>query len=138
MTVVELGEKGVLSIRTVPLTPLHDMVELRGRYEELMRKSFYENTSYQTDYVHITLTDEADVPEAMARLRTVYQNLMKLSYDNTRTRHLSQIDRAEDMEAKSPMEVFAAFYEKQNGTELTGEQEALLQGLIEKIWEGEA
>lgn len=138
VTVVELGEKGTLSIRTVPLTPLHDMVELRGRYEELMSRSFYENTSYQTDYVHITLTDEADVPEAMARLRTVYQNLMKLSYDNARTRHLSQIDRAENVEAKAPMEVFAEFYAKQNGTELTEEQVALLQGLIEKIWEGEA
>ena len=138
VTVVELGEKNALTVRTVPLTPLHDMVELRGRYAELMRKSFYENTTYQTDYVSVTLTDEADVPEAMARLRTVYQNLMKLSYDNTRTRHLSQIDGAEDVEAKSPMEVFAAFYEKQNGTPLTEEQEALLRGLIEKIWEGEA
>ena len=114
------------------------MVELRGRYDELMSRSFYENTTWQTDYVSITLTDEADVPEAMARLRVVYQNLMKLGYDNARTRHLSQIDGAEDVEAKAPMEVFAAFYEKQNGTPLTEEQEALLRGLIEKIWEGEA
>ena len=138
VTVVELGEKNALTVRTVPLIPLHDMVELRGHYEELMSHSFYENTTYQTDYVHITLTDEADVPEALARLRVVYQNLMKLSYDNTRTRHASQTDGVEDMEAKAPMEVFAEFYEKQNGVPLTEEQETLLQGLIEKIWEGEA
>lgn len=138
VTVAELGGKGALTVRTVPLTPLRDMVELRGSYEELMRRSFYAGTSYPEDYVHITLTDEADVPEAMGRLRAVYQNLMKLDYDNTRTRHLSQLDGAEDAETKSPMEVFAEFYEKQNGTTLSDEQTALLQGLIEKIWEDDA
>jgi exonuclease SbcD len=114
------------------------MLELRGRYEELMRRSFYENTNYQEDYVHITLTDEEDVPEAMGRLRVVYRNLMKLSYDNTRTRHASQIDGAEDLDTKSPMDVFSEFYEKQNGTGLSEEQESFLKILIDKIWEDEA
>lgn len=138
VTVAELGGKGALSVRTVPLIPKRDMVELRGSYEELMRKSFYEGTTYPEDYVHITLTDEEDVPEAMARLRVVYRNLMKLSYDNTRTRCLAQIDAAEDTERKTPLEVFAEFYEKQNGAALGGEQEALLKTLIETIWEEEA
>ena len=138
VTMVELGEKGALTVRTVPLIPKRDMVELRGRYEELMRRSFYENTNYQEDYVHITLTDEEDVPEAMGRLRVVYRNLMKLSYDNTRTRHVSQIDGAEDLDTKSPMDVFSEFYEKQNGTGLSEEQESFLKILIDKIWEDEA
>ena len=138
VTVAELGGKGALSVRTVPLIPKRDMVELRGSYEELMRKSFYEGTTYPEDYVHITLTDEEDVPEAMARLRVVYRNLMKLSYDNTRTRCLAQIDAAENTERKTPLELFAEFYEKQNGAALGGEQEALLKTLIETIWEEEA
>lgn len=138
VTIVELGEKGALTVRRVPLIPKRDMVELRGRYEELMRRSFYENTNYQEDYVHITLTDEEDVPEAMGRLRVVYRNLMKLSYDNTRTRHASQIDGAEDLDTKSPMDVFSEFYEKQNGTGLSEEQESFLKILIDKIWEDEA
>ena len=138
VTMVELGEKGALTVRTVPLIPKRDMLELRGRYEELMRRSFYENTNYQEDYVHITLTDEEDVPEAMGRLRVVYRNLMKLSYDNTRTRHASQIDGAEDLDTKSPMDVFSEFYEKQNGTGLSEEQESFLKILIDKIWEDEA
>ena len=138
VTMVELGEKGALTVRTVPLIPKRDMLELRGRYEELMRRSFYENTNYQEDYVHITLTDEEDVPEAMGRLRVVYRNLMKLSYDNTRTRHASQIDGAEDLDTKSPMDVFSEFYEKQNGTGLSEEQENFLKILIDKIWEDKA
>ena len=81
---MELGEKGKKDIRTIPLKPLRDMVELRGTYEELTAKNFYENTSYPADYVHITLTDEEDIPEAMGRLRVIYPYLMKLDYDNMR------------------------------------------------------
>lgn len=138
VTVIELREKGVLTVGTVPLVPKRDMAELRGRYDELMSRRFYEGTGYQEDYVRITLTDEDDVPEAMARLRTVYRNLMKLDYDNTRTRHLAQLDRAEDAEKRSPMELFSDFYEKQNGAEPTEEQRELLKKLMEEIWEGEA
>ncbi|MCR5665106.1 MAG: exonuclease SbcCD subunit D [Oscillospiraceae bacterium] len=135
VTVVELGGKGSLRIRTVPLKPKRDLTELRGRYEELMRRSFYEGKPWQEDYVHITLTDEDDVPEAMARLRTVYRNLMKLDYDNARTRHTAQIDAAAETDRKSPLELFGEFYEKQNGEKPNDAQLALLSGLIEEIWE---
>ena len=61
VTVVELGPKGTVTVGTVPLTPLRDLAELRGTYEELIFRGFYEGTSYQKDYVHITLTDEEDI-----------------------------------------------------------------------------
>ena len=137
VTVVELKEKGTLHVRTSPLTPRRELVELRGPYEELMSKRFYENTGYQEDYIHITLTDEEDVPEAMARLRVVYRNLMKLDYDNTRTRTVFQLEAAQDTENQSPLQLFAKFYEKQNGTKPSEEQYALLEKLIETIWEEE-
>ena len=69
VTVVELKEKGNTSVRTVPLTPMRDMVELKGTYDELTLKSFYENTSYREDYVHITLTDEEDIPDVVQVIR---------------------------------------------------------------------
>lgn len=137
VTVVELAEKGSVSVRTVPLVPRHDMVELRGTYSELMARSFYDGTSYQEDYTHIILTDENDIFDAVSKLRQVYHNLMKLDYDNTRTRHKAVIGGAEDLETKSPIELFAEFYHKQNGMEMTEEQTAFMNGMIEKIWEGE-
>lgn len=138
VTIVELGAKGTLALRTAALVPKRDMAELRGRYEELMSRSFYENTAYPEAYVHITLTDEEDVPEALARLRVVYPNLMKLDYDNRRTRTMAQIDGTDEAEKKSPLELFSEFYEKQNGTRPSEEQEALLTKLIESIWEEQA
>ena len=138
VTVAELGEKGRLRVRTLPLTPKRDLIELRGSYEELMSRSFYENTGYRDDYVRITLTDEDDIPEAMARLRVVYRNLMKLGYDNARTRHAARIEGAADAEKRTPLEIFGELYEKQNGERPNERQEALLTKLIGAIWEGDA
>ena len=137
VTVAELKEKGTLEIHTVPLIPRRDMVELKGSYQKLTLREFYENTTYQEDYTHITLTDEEDIPDAVAKLRAVYHNLMKLDYDNTRTRHSAAISGAENVETRSPIALFAEFYELQNGLPMSAEQTELVASLIEKIWEGE-
>lgn len=137
VSVIELHSKGALSVRTVPLKPLRDMVEIRGSYSELTLKSFYENTTLQTDYVHVTLTDEEDIVDAIGKLRSIYRNLMKLDYDNTRTRAASVIDAAAEVEKKSPIELFSDFYELQNNAPMNREQEHFIKNLIEEIWEGE-
>ncbi len=137
VTVAELREKGTLDVTTVPLKPLRDMVELRGNYEELIARDFYKGTSYQEDYVHITLTDEEDIPDAIGKLRIVYRNLMKLDYDNLRTRNTNIIDKAENVEKKSPYELFSEFYEKQNNQPMSDSQTDFVKKMIEEIWEGE-
>ena len=137
VTVAELKEKDTLEIHTVPLIPRRDMVELKGSYQQLTLREFYENTTYQEDYTHITLTDEEDIPDAVAKLRAVYHNLMKLDYDNTRTRHSAAISGAENVETRSPIDLFAEFYELQNGLPMSAEQTEIVTSLIEKIWEGE-
>ncbi len=137
VTVVELAEKGKVSLRTVPLVPKRDLVELKGTYSELTLKAFYENTTWQEDYTHITLTDEEDVPDAIGKLRTVYHRLMKLDYDNRRTRAAAEIGGAEDVETKSPFELFAEFYALQNNQPMSEEQEKHMRELIRVTWEDE-
>ena len=137
VTIVDLAEKGSLSVKTVSLVPMRDMVEIKGKYNEIMLKSFYENTSYQEDYIHITLTDEEDIVDAIGKLRTVYHNLMKLDYDNKRTRSVSQVDSAVDVETKTPIELFSDFYELQNNQPMSDEQKAFVEDLIEQVWEDE-
>lgn len=138
VTVVELGEKGRVSVRTVPLKPIRDLAELRGTYEELTFRGFYEGTSWQRDYVHITLTDEEDIPDAVGKLRIIYPNLMKLDYDNKRTRAGVLLDGAEDVQQRSPLDLLEEFYEKQNGQPMGEAQRAFARSLMETIWEGEA
>ena len=137
VTVVEFLEKGNVSYKTVGLISLHDLVELKGTYKELTLKEFYENTTWQEDYTHITLTDEEDIPDAIGKLRTVYHRLMKLDYDNKRTSSSMEIRGATDVESKSPLELFSDFYELQNNQSMNPEQFEYMKSLIEKTWEGE-
>ncbi len=136
VTVVELGEKGTIAVRTVPLVPLRDMVELRGTYEELTRRDVCARAS--GDYVHLTLTDEEDVPDAVGKLRLFYPWLMKLDYDNARTRAGRLVEEEEAAAVRrSPLELLEGFYTQQNGRPMGEAQRAFVRGLIEEIWEGE-
>ena len=137
ITVIELQEKGNLNIRTIPLIPKHDMAEIKGNYQELTRRDFYQNTSYPEDYLHITLTDEEDIPDAVGKLGTIYHRIMKLDYDNVRTRSTTHIDAACDTSKKSPYDLFSEFYEKQNNQPMTELQSEYIKTLIENVWEDE-
>ena len=134
VTVVSLGVKGELELHTTPLTPRHDMRIIRGSFAEVTDKAFYEGTATD-DYLQVILTDEEDVPEAIGKLRVVYPNIMKLTYDNTRTRTNQLIGGAEDVEQKSPLQLFAELYEQQNNQPMSDEQSSFTQDLIESIWE---
>lgn len=136
VTVVEMGEKGKIEIRTVPLVPKRDLREIKGRYEEILLKENYEGTNTE-DYIHITLTDEEDIPDVMNILRIIYPNIMKLDYDNKRTRNNQAVGKAEGVEKKSPLELFSEFYYDRNGQSMCEVQTAFMQNLIEEIWEGE-
>ena len=138
VTVIEMREKQNLEVREIPLVPLREMVTIKGKFDEITEKKFYENTSYRTDYIRMILTDENDIENALNKLREIYPNIMKLEYDNTRTRHHSQIENLSlsDVENKSPLDLFAKLYEDQNGMCMSAEQTEFMQKLIKEIWEG--
>lgn len=129
VVLAELLADGTVELTLKPLLPLHDMREIKGSFAELI------NGCSSDDYLHITLTDKEDVLDALARLRQVYPNLMKLDRDNCRTREYKATDSIAVV--KTPLERFAEFYQQQNGQPLTDEQSSLLQALIEEIWEDE-
>ena len=132
VTVVELKEKGSLTIDTIPLVPLRDMREIRGSFLEVTARPFYEGTNTQ-DYVKITLTDEDDIPDGMQKLRIIYPNLMRLEYDNSRTRQSREIGAAADVEQKSELELFQEFYELQNNTAMSERQQEYVVRLLERV-----
>lgn len=134
VTLVELENKGEIIISEIGLVPKHDLREIRGTYEEIMSKKNYEGTNTD-DYIHVVLTDENDIIDAIEKLRVVYPNIMKLSYDNKRTQNRQVITDAVNVEKKTPLELFEEFYEKQNNQSMTEEQKKLSREFIESIWE---
>ena len=134
VTVVQLEEKGTLTVREIPLKPLRDMRKLKGSYMELTALSNYQDTNTE-DYLQITLTDEEDIVDGMQKLRTIYPNLMRLEYDNRRTRENQQIDGTEPAERKSELEYFEEFFELQNNQPMNEEQRKFSEELIRKLLE---
>ena len=135
VTVVTLGEKGDVQVRTVALTPLRELREIRGNYDELTARSFYEHTTYRSDYLHLILTDEQDVFDAMSRLRTIYPYLMTLDYDNARTRAAGGMSVPAETERRTPLELFEALYTRQNHRPMSEVQRAYIAQLMEQIME---
>lgn len=135
VTVVTLGEKGDVQVRTVALTPLRELREIRGSYDELTVRSFYEHTTYRSDYLHLILTDEQDVFDAMSRLRTIYPYLMTLDYDNARTRAAGGMSVPAETERRTPLELFEALYTRQNHQPMSEVQRAYIAQLMEQIME---
>ena len=135
VTVVTLGEKGDVQVRTAALTPLRELREIRGSYDELTARSFYEHATYRSDYLHLILTDEQDVFDAMSRLRTIYPYLMTLDYDNARTRAAGGMSVPAETERRTPLELFEALYTRQNHQPMSEVQRAYIAQLMEQIME---
>ena len=135
--VVEMGEKGEVDVKTLPLVPQYDMVAIKGTYNEIMSKSFCESLNRE-DYYHITLTDEEDVLDAINRLRTVYPKTMQIKYDNARTQAKAVISANESVEKMLPIDLLGELYEKQNGQPLSETQREYALAQIQKVWEDEA
>lgn len=132
VVLAELKEKGNIAIRMIPLVPLREMRKIRGAYMEVTALSFYQGTNTD-DYIQVTLTDEEDILDGMQKLRVIYPNLMRLEYDNQRTREERQLEIVRDAEQKSELEMFEEFYESQNNQPMSDEQQAYVSKLIREL-----
>lgn len=131
-TLVELGEKGSVSVKLVPLHQLHGMRKLRGTYMELSAREFYSAINCD-DYMQVTLTDEEDVPGAFDRLRLIYPNLMQLLYDNCRQRIQQALDSdALPEKERTPFDWLDELFRLQNNREMSEEERQVAQTLLEK------
>lgn len=135
LTVVTMRGRGDVEVGTLPLTPLRDMVELRGSFAELITRE-NRGAICKDDYIHITLTDEDEVPDAISRLREIYPNIMRLDYDNSRTRAEALPEHAAQVGGKTPLELFEELFELQNGRSMSDAQREYVASLVAEIWEG--
>ena len=123
VTVIETGKQ--LNVRTVALHPLHEMREIRGGMAELLA------LSYSDDYIRAVVTDEEVPPDARVTLQGNFPNLMRFAVENSRTAHEEEIAFGESVMLRDPLELFAEFYEQQNGTSPDEVRLALMKTLFE-------
>lgn len=144
LTMVELAGKSAdglagIEVREIPLTPKHDVREIKGTFAELVSPEFQRRQSAEglelDDFVYVKLTDENDVPDAVLKLRGIYPNLMMLDYDNERTRNQHITVGDGKVEQKTPMELFGEFFSDMTKRELNEEECEFVQDIIDGIWE---
>ena len=133
VTIVELGEKGSLNITIKELLPRHDMIKIKGFFDEITEQKFYEKIDNEC-YVQITLLDEQDIPNAFGKLATIYPNLMQMRYENRRTMENADLFAKEDCLTMAPDVLFSQFYETVNNQPMTESQADYMSEMIEKIW----
>lgn len=133
VTVVDMLEKGRIELSYVSLVPMRDMAEIKGSFDKITSPEFYEGTKLTTDFLHITLTDDDEITDAIGKLRKIFRNVLKLDYDNTRTRLYAKVASADSVEVKSPFELFGELYEKQNNTCLNDEEREFMEKLILRL-----
>lgn len=132
ITVIELGKKHDLQIRTLPLVPLRDMRKIKGPVAELVRVGL-EDPAGQNDFIHATVTDESEIYDALGRLRRVYPNILRIEFENERTVQTgSRTSASGSIEQKSPMELFEEFFGIQNDAELTDKQKRVMESVFDK------
>ncbi len=115
VTVVEIDADGGVNTKTMAIPPLRDMREIRGSYEYVTSLEARESGAID-DYIRIVLTDDEMIEDVSAKLRCIYPNLMRIAYDNVRTREIRDVTQAaeQEIDAISPLEVFAELFELQN------------------------
>ena len=131
-TLVTLGEKGNVKADQLPLSPLHDMREIKGPIEMLMREEIAALADRE-DYLRVILTDEDEIIDPVGKIRSVYPNVMAIDFENARTRiDISDIKPGEEQAEKlSPFTLFSQFFLETNGTEMGAAQSAIVQELLD-------
>lgn len=127
---ITFREKGSVEIEKISLIPRRDMREIKGPIDKLLSPDVYETVN-RDDYLHVTLTDEDEIIDAIGRVRSIYPNVMRLDFENTRTKSINSTNAAEAVKDKTPLQLFKEFYEIQNNIALDPEKESIVQTLLE-------
>ena len=132
-TILTIDAKKEISLSFHPLKPLRDMREIECSLEELLKKQC--EIGKQEDYMHVILTDKEQILDAIGKVRTIYPNVMQISFKNRR--HMKQLESAQIKEDQisdqSPAELFEQFYKMQNHIDLDEKRLQLVLSVFEEV-----
>ncbi|MBP8016998.1 exonuclease SbcCD subunit D [Candidatus Gracilibacteria bacterium] len=134
--IVDFKEKNNCEIKLVPLIPKRDMKHLKTSMEDLKSGNILSSIPSDT-YMHITLTDDEEVIDAISKVREIFKNVMVLDFDNKRNgENLSDTTiTSEDLKQKTPKELFVDFFSSQNNVELTESQNEIISNIVNEVLE---
>ncbi len=131
VTLVEMSEKGSLSIRNIPLKPIRNMVKLEGSLSELLLANEAEQIK---DYVMAVLTDENPIYDAIGQLRAQYPNILRMEYKNRSAlpRENAALELVQKGK-KSDIQMFEDFYTDMTGRAFGEDKRKVVAGIFEGL-----
>ena len=129
VTVVELKEKGNITVETIDLCPKREMRTIEGKFEDVYSMDFYTE-----DYVQVNLTDDEPTPNALRKLRGVYPNIMILKNGGRSHNFILTAVEEEKLVQDSPLERVEKFLRDDEKVILTDEKMKYLKEIISEIW----
>lgn len=128
VTILDFGQADV-RISTRKMLPLHDMREITASYSDLLQGI---DTKDPLDYMRVRLMDTS-LPDAMAKLRNIYPNIMRLDWETAPDLADSPSAHGKRARKSSPVDLFAAFYESQTGNALTDDERDIVKLCLEDL-----
>lgn len=130
VTIITFDHKGKIGQEYISLIPFRDMRQLKGPIDELLNPKNYKKGNTM-DYIHATLTDEEEIYDAIGRIRSIYPNVMRIDFDNSKTRPNETVKlAAEDVIRKDPLWLFEEFFKNQNNVPMSDEQHEIMKKLL--------
>ncbi len=133
VTLVNIDEKGEISIELKELKPKRDMRRIKGSIKDLLNHEVYKDTNVE-DYINVVLTDEGEILDAIGQLRAVYPNIMMLNRENSlKNNEPSNTAAALGYKQKSKLELFNDFYNNITGINFSEEKKSVMVDILEKV-----
>lgn len=134
LSIIELNEKGNIGFDAIPLKPKRDIRQIRGTFSQIVQMSA-NDTNNPEDFIDIILTDENEILDAIDTLRSIYPNILKITYDNSSTQNSAKLEDLKTSKIEKPAALFEEFYKNRSGSELDENQKKYITVLIDSIWE---
>ncbi|WP_291653739.1 exonuclease SbcCD subunit D [Clostridium sp.] len=109
ITIVDIYENGEVDIEIYNLKPRRDFRVKTGTLEEII-KGFDNSSENYEDYIKVILKDKGELLDPMAKLRSIYPNVMELTREERVSRNSSR-NVATNIKEKSKITLFKNFYE---------------------------
>ena len=132
ITIVDLKEKNNLKVEEFKIDYMRDMRIIKGFYKDIIEDS--KNDKAREDYIHIELLDEDEIYDGFNQLRNIYPNIMTYKYKDRQVNVEDLEDFAEKTDNKTPLDLFAEFYQTILGKDITDDKLEIIKDEIEEIW----
>lgn len=131
VTMIDVIEKGKISISTKELTAPHNMRKIKGKLEELIKEEIVKSGN-PMDYLHVTLTNKEELINPIAVLKSVYPNIMQLVFEKNIVEQQGEIE-VNSIQNQSTLEIYKTFFEEVTSYEIDRDRYQVMEKILEEL-----